>query len=115
MRLLQETNNLGRDGRAPMKLEQWMQLVFSTVILGAIGFLGIHLFDMKGTLSSVSVKLDTTDQRLARIADTLPEIRARIAWEEINHPLAGFVAATIPKETAKGKWKSDVKLYDAES
>jgi hypothetical protein len=98
-----------------MKLEHWMQLIFSTVILGALGFIVVNMFDMKGTLSSVSVKVETTDQRLARIANTLPEVKARIAWEEINYPLSGFVMATIPKETTKDKWTSSVMLYDAKN
>lgn len=98
-----------------MKLEHWMQLIFGTVILSGLGFLVTNLFDMKGTLSSVSTRVDTTDQRLTRIADTLPEVKARVAWEEINKPIAGFVVATVPKETENGKWESSVKLYDAKS
>jgi hypothetical protein len=98
-----------------MKIEHWMQLLFGGVILSTLGFLGVNLFDMKGTLSSVSVKVDTTDQRLTRIADTLPEVKARIAWEEVNNPLSGFVAASIPTETGKDKWTTYVKLYDSRS
>lgn len=98
-----------------MKLEYLIQSLFGVVIVGILGFLGSNLFDMKGTLSSVSVKVDTTDQRLTRIADTLPEIKARIAWEEINNPLTGFVASTIPTETGKDKWTTLVKLYDSHS
>lgn len=98
-----------------MKPEYMIQALFGVVIVGFLGFLANNLFDMKGTLSSVSVKVDSTDQRLTRIADTLPELKTRIAWEEIHKPLSGFVASTIPTETGKDKWTTQVKLYDSHS
>jgi len=96
-----------------MQLEHWLQLLFGTVILGTLAFFGTHLFDMRGALSGIVTKLDSTDQRLTRIAKTLPEVQARIAWEEINNSLAGFIATTVPKKTEENKWVSSVKLYDA--
>lgn len=96
-----------------MKLEHWMQLLFGTVIIGGLAFLSVNLFDMKGILSSVSTKVEDTDKRLGRIADTLPEVKARIAWEEINTPISGFIATTLPQETDTNKWRSSVKVYDA--
>ncbi len=57
-----------------MKPESWMQIIVGGVILTSLGFYGVTLFDMKGTLSSVKTQVDATDSRLSRIADTLPEV-----------------------------------------
>jgi hypothetical protein len=96
-----------------MNLEQWMQLVFGAAILGVTGFLGTQLFDMKGVLSQVSTKVESTDSRVSRIADTLPEVKARIAWEEVNRPITGLIISTNPKQVEGTKWATSVKLYDA--
>lgn len=61
-----------------MKSEHWMQIIVGGIILTAIGFLGSNLFDMKGILSSVKTKVDATDSRVTRIAETLPEVKARV-------------------------------------
>lgn len=98
-----------------MTIEQKIELLFGTVILAVLGYLASNQFDMKGTLSTVSTKVESTDQRVSRIADTLPDIKARIAWEEINYPLAGFVAATVPVETKGNKWITSVNVYDAKT
>jgi len=98
-----------------MKSEHWLQILIGIVILGAIGFLLKNQFELKGTLSSVSTQVEATDNRVARIANTLPEVRVRVAWEEVNSPLAGFVAASIPQKGENGKWTTDVMLYDANS
>lgn len=98
-----------------MSIEQKIELLFGTVILAVLGYLVTNLFDMKGTLSTVSTKVDSTDQRVTRIADTLPDIKARIAWEEIHYPFTGFVATTIPLKSKNDKWATKVKVYDAKT
>lgn len=102
-----------------MRLEHWMQLLFGTVIVGTLGFFGFHIFDMKGILSrvdtkveAVETKVDLTDRRLTRIADVLPDLKARVAWEEINNGITGFVVSTKPKKTNKNAWKTYIKIYN---
>ena len=33
-----------------MKIEHWLQMILGTAILGTLGFFGVSLFDIKGTL-----------------------------------------------------------------
>lgn len=98
-----------------MKLEHWMQLLVGVVILGSIAFLSNHLFEMKGTLSSVETKVDEYGSRVNRIAETLPEVKARVAWEEVNHAITGFIAVSKPIEGIGSKWVTTAALYDRDS
>ena len=96
-----------------MKLEHWMQLLFGVVILGAIGFLSNNQYDIKGILSGVATKLEATDNRISRIANTLPDIKVRVASEEVNNPMTGFVIASVQKKMSDQKLVTRVVLYDA--
>jgi|GEM_PF-4403029 len=98
-----------------MKSEHWMQIIVGGIILTSIGFLGVNVFDMKGVLSSVKTKVDATDNRVARIADTLPEVKVRVAWEEINHAIEGFVAVSNPEKQNDKKWATTAAVYSRDS
>lgn len=100
-----------------MSLEKIIELIFGTIILGVVGFIGVQLFDMKGTLSSVSAKVESTDSRVSRIAETLPEVKARVAWEEVNEPLKGFVLKikNDAENNKSGQTETIWKTYNAES
>ncbi|MCD6255766.1 MAG: hypothetical protein J7J44_05785 [Deltaproteobacteria bacterium] len=97
-----------------MKVEHWMQILVGVVILSALGFYGAQLFDIKGTLSSVKTQVEAIDNRVSRIADTLPEVKARVAWEEVNFAIAGFVTVSKPKKL-KNKWITTVSVYKRDS
>lgn len=96
-----------------MKPEYWLQLLVGVVILGTLAFLGTNVYDMKGLLSGMTEKVEQTEQRVTRIADALPDVGARVAWEEIHAPLSGFVAVSVPVEGLLGEWSSTIRLYDA--
>lgn len=96
-----------------MKLEHWMQIIIGSAILGTLGFLGRNQFDIKGKISSVDTKVILTDQRVSRIADVLPEVKARVAWEETNYQMTGFIISTKPEKINTNIWRTYVKLYDA--
>lgn len=98
-----------------MDIDKKIEILFGTILLGVLGYLAVNQFDMKGTLSAVSTKIDSTDQRVSRIADTLPDLRARVAWEELNYPFTGFVASSTPRKVADQKWETDVKIYDVKT
>ncbi len=98
-----------------MKQEHWIQIIVGIVILGTIGFLGTQLFDMKGTLAAVKTKMDDTDGRLTRIADTLPDVKVRVAWEETNHAISGFVTLSQPRLGKDKKWVTTAAVYSRDS
>jgi len=95
-----------------MKPEHWIPLVVGGIILAPIAFLGANVFDMKGILSSVKTKVDATDIRVTRIPDVLPEVKARVAREEINHAIEGFVAVSNPEEQSNKKWVTTAAVYN---
>ena len=98
-----------------LSAEKWMEIVVGGIIVALLLFVLSRLYDVQGSLSGVSTKVDATDQRVARIADVLPEVRARVAWEEINEPFTGFVVSAKPKQISQDRWMLSVKLYDATS
>jgi len=98
-----------------MKQEQWIQILVGGVILVTLGFLGSQVFDMKGTLSSVKTKVEETDGRVTRIADTLPDVKVRVAWEEVNHAISGFVVLSQPQLNKEKKWVTAAAVYSRDS
>lgn len=95
-----------------MKVEHWLQMILGTAILGTLGFFGANLFDIKGTLGSVESKVDANAGRVDRIAEVLPEMKARVAWEEVNFPIKGFVTTSKPKRVSGNRWQTKVGVYD---
>ena len=95
-----------------MNLEKIIEAIFGVILLSTIGFLAVQIFDMKGNLSTVSAKLESTDNRISRIAEVLPEVKARVAWEEVNEPLRGFVLST---HVNGGRYSAHFKTYNADT
>lgn len=95
-----------------MKIEYWLQMILGTAILGTLGFFGVNLFDIKGTLGSVETKVDTNAVRVNRIAEILPEMKVRVAWEEINFPIKGFITTSMPQKLDNNEWLTRVAVYD---
>jgi hypothetical protein len=97
-----------------MKLEHSVQLLLGVVILGTLGWLSTNLFEMKGVMSSVDTKVTMNEERLSRISSVLPEVQAKVAWEEVNYSIKGFIASTEPKLEGNNQWKSYINLYSAD-
>ena len=95
-----------------MKAETLMELLVGVVILGAIGWLTVQVFDMKGTLGSVDSKVTATSDRVERIAAILPDLRIKVAMEEVGKPVQGAVVVTEPVKDASGKWVAAVHVFD---
>lgn len=98
-----------------MPTENWLQIIVGGIIITTLGFLSANVFDMKGTLSSVKTQVDATESRLSRIAETLPEVKAKVAWEEVNHAISGFVAVSEPIMTNGNRWLSRAAVYNRDS
>ena len=112
-----------------IKLTRWLRGILSPIVaillaLSVWIFLELHseikdqnkvLTDIKETLSAVSMSASSSDERIGRIAAAVPDLKAKVAWEEVNFPLSGFVVATVPQRTDDNKWISSVKLYETET
>ena len=97
-----------------MKTVTWIQII-GGILFTAIAFLGANVFDMKGILSSVKTQVEATESRVSRIAETLPEVKARVAWEEINHAIDGFVTVSNPMPTNGENWITTASVYDRDN
>ena len=125
-----------------MKQEQWTQLLVGVVILGAIGYLGNLVInmkvtlgsvqtsveeldnrvtritealpDMKVTLGSVQTSVEELDNRVTRIAEALPDLQVRVAWEEVNGEISGFVSLLEPQLKENG-WVTTAAIYNSDS
>lgn len=97
-----------------MKGETWIQLIIGGIILVPLGFLGSNVFDMNKTLSSMTEQVSNTDDRVNRIAEVLPEVKARVAWEETNNAIEGFLVMSKPKEKITGEWFTIAAVYNRE-
>ena len=78
-----------------MKMKDWVQILVGACILGAISFLAVHTFGLRGDVARVETHTTLTAERLSRIAEALPDVRARVAWEEFNN---AFEALMIMSE-----------------
>lgn len=94
-----------------MDKKDWVQLLVATCILGTLGFLSVNLFEMKATLATVDTRSSKTDERVGRIAETLPEIKSRVAWEELNSRFEALVLTSIALSKEDGAISRKVALY----
>ncbi|WP_019605621.1 hypothetical protein [Teredinibacter turnerae] len=94
-----------------MDKKDWVQLLVATCILGTLGFLGVNLFEMKGTLATVDTRSSKTDERVGRIAETLPELKSRVAWEELNSRFEALVLTSVALSMNNGAISRRVALY----
>ncbi|MCY1266161.1 hypothetical protein D9M68_292770 [compost metagenome] len=94
------------------------------VFVVVVGWLIHTTFTMNATLSAVDTKLDAmdakvdtntegTNQRIDRIVAVLPDVRAKVAQEEVAKPIQAAVVVTEPIEASPGKWITAVHLVEA--
>jgi hypothetical protein len=94
------------------------------VFVVVVGWLIHTVFTMNATLSVVDTKLDAmdakvdtntegTNQRIDRIVAVLPDVRAKVAQEEVAKPIQAAVVVTEPIEASPGKWITAVHFLEA--
>jgi hypothetical protein len=93
----------------------WWRLVRPGFFPSVLGFLGIQLWTMNGTLHAVDTKVANVDQRVDRIAQALPDLRVRVAKEELGRLISSALIATRPYKSAQGGWLRLVHLIDPET
>jgi len=95
-----------------MEAKDWIQILVGIVILGTLAWLGVTVFDMNRTVASVDVRTQTTNDRVDRIAQALPELGRRIAWEELSGSIMTALATTKAYETDQGKWEMLLHVFN---
>ncbi|MFZ5841378.1 MAG: hypothetical protein ACOY3E_00645 [Pseudomonadota bacterium] len=95
-----------------MKKETWIELIVGIVILGGLGYLSSRVTDMSQLLGSVDSKVSLTSERLDRIAQALPDVGVRIAYEEVRKPIRTVVITSTPVTKANGSIVATVSVFD---
>jgi hypothetical protein len=96
-----------------MKIDKWIEILVGTIIIGVLLLLLNQVFDMKGTLGTVDSKITSTSERVERIASVLPDLRIKIAMEEVNKPIQAAVFTTEPFKNNLGNWITTVNVIDS--
>jgi hypothetical protein len=63
--------------------------------------------------ASVDTRVSQIDERLNRIANALPDVRVRVAKEELAKPVSVAVIVTDAKKTSKGDVQKKIALVNA--
>lgn len=96
-----------------MKTDTIIEIVLGSLILTALGWIAVQTYDLKGSVSAMDSTLNNTAQRVDRIADALPDVKVRVAYEEINRQYEGALVTTKPIETLPDEWASFVHYFDS--
>lgn len=79
-----------------MAQENWIQILVVVIILGTLDFLASRVLDMSQTLGSIDATVTATKDRVDRIAEELPGVGVRVAYEEVRKPIRTLVITTKP-------------------
>ena len=92
-----------------MEKDTLVQILLGTVILGGLGYLVKEVSEVKVTFKSdvgevktavgtIDTKVTSAIQRVDRIAEALPDVKIRVATEEVNKPIQTMLITTKPFE-----------------
>jgi hypothetical protein len=93
----------------------WVEILVGVIILGGLAYLIPTVVQMSGTLGRVDANQTATAERVNRIAAALPDIRVRIAREEILRAFQAAVLSTTPIQAADGTWQTTVTVLDTQA
>src|ERR1700726_2275462 len=81
--------------------------IFAVALLSGVGWIVVKLFDINSTVTMTANRVD-------RIVDALPELRVRIAGEELDKRIALVMLTRNPTEVSPGNWIRVIELLDYE-
>ena len=79
--------------------------VLLTALLSVVAWIAVQVWDM-------NPKVTNTERRVDRIVDVLPDVKIRIAQEDVSRRIPAAVVTTEPIKTAAGEWMTVVHLVD---
>jgi hypothetical protein len=89
------------------------EIVIGSVIITGGGWILTETYGMNRTIGVLDAKLSETTGRIDRIAAVLPDIRVRIAKEELAKALVMAIVVLDSKKTRTGKWVAGIHVIDA--
>ncbi|HXA47387.1 MAG TPA: hypothetical protein VNW52_07140 [Burkholderiaceae bacterium] len=81
-------------------------------VLAVGAWILIELYRMNASEAKMDAKLNENSVRIDRIAAVLPDVRIKIAKEELSKPISVAVVVRDPAKTTKGKWITAVQVID---
>ena len=79
-----------------LKTDILIELLFGVVILGGSGWLLTQVYEIKSSMSSMERTIYNTSERVDKIAEVLPDIRVKVASEELMLPYSMALITTKP-------------------
>lgn len=93
------------------------EVVIGGVLVAGAGWLINQTYVINRGLGSLDAKVEAKfsehSGRIDRIATALPDVRIRIAKEELSKPVESAVVVLDPVKTSKGKWVTGFHVMDA--
>ena len=93
-------------------MKEHIQTIFISVAAIALGTILTYVISNSRDLGALTEKADNTEERINRIVAVLPDIRIKLAKEELNKKIKTAVITTRPRKLNKDLWKSTVHVVD---
>jgi hypothetical protein len=91
--------------------EKWAELLVGAILIPFIAAIFAIVWTMRGDLSKVDGTLDSVVHRVNRIAEVLPDLRVRLAYEEINKTPKTLILSTTPYKKGDA-WTVTLNIVD---
>ena len=98
-----------------MSADKGIEILVGVVILGALGWSLTQQYEDHAILQNVDTRVANTHERVNRIADALPDMNVRLAFEEVHRPLQSAIVATRAVEDSAGQWTMRFHIVDSEN
>ena len=88
--------------------EKWPEILILVFVVPTFLF----VLNLNNRVSKLEERTLNTSNRVDRIAQSLPDIRAKVAYEMIYAPFASALMTTQPFEDADTIWKTNFHVFD---
>ena len=88
------------------------EIILGLVLFPTVGYIALEVNSLGKMDATQEARYAGLEQRINRIADALPDLKVKIAQEELSKPLTGAVVVLNPVKDAGGKWVSGVHVID---
>jgi hypothetical protein len=86
-------------------MKEWVNSVVFVALIPLLGWMALQLYEMKPTVVETSRRVD-------RIVDVLPQVKVRIAQEDMQKRVKLAFLVADPVEISAGKWVTRLHLFD---
>lgn len=80
-----------------MKSDKIIEIIFAVIILGGMGWMVTQLVTISGTIGEIKGEVQSTTKRVDNIANALPDLKIKLAQEELSKNIEMALVITRPK------------------